>query len=67
MTNRHKTAYYFDGYFKVEYCQICSAEDLELQMPCCGGIAPRKKSASEIQREIDDQMDLVVDNYLDRP
>ncbi len=65
--NRHKTAFYTDGHFKVEYCTICSCEDAELSLPCCGEVIvkPRKKSAQEIADDKRDLIEIALDE-MDR-
>ena len=34
MTKPHQLAFYMDGYFKVDFCKVCGAEDLLLADGC---------------------------------
>jgi len=38
MTTQHSLSYYLDGYKRVPYCKVCSAEGDELSSECSGPI-----------------------------
>lgn len=45
----HITDFYKDGYARVEFCTICSAEGLALQLECVG-IKPDKNQMNLFQQ-----------------
>ena len=58
----HKLDTYSDGYQKVPYCTVCSAEGVKL-LDECGQVPIVKLPASHVQKIIDDERDELDSNY----
>ena len=58
----HKLDTYTDGYQKVPYCTVCSAEGGKL-LDECGQVPVVKLTAFYIQKIIDDERDGLDSNY----